>query len=203
MKNMRRCWHIFLLSLREKTGQQLLSKALKRQIRHDLDPTLLLPPDKWMNFVSERPHNRDYIFTYLLPEREDVLQSVEKFAREKNCDIYWVRKGIRGKKGFHILTMLSPEQFLNYLYHAKYVVTGSFHALCFSIIYQKEFYYTMSSAAERSVRLVDLAEDLGITNRKLRNGVQNTDPIPYDEIATQLEQKRAQSMQTIRVICEQ
>ncbi|MGN0498294.1 MAG: polysaccharide pyruvyl transferase family protein [Acutalibacteraceae bacterium] len=190
-----------VISVREQTGQAILKEHINKDVSCDVDPTLLLEPEKWDSFISDRPYKKDYILVYMIPENNGIYNRIRELAKKENCDILWVRKGIKKISGFHNLNTISPEEFLNYVYHAKSVVAGSFHAICFSLIYQKEFFYTVASVANRSVRLLDLLAKVEIKDRNLMDEKCNLQPIDYSAVNEILGQMRNESMKTINKIC--
>ncbi|MCR5719151.1 MAG: polysaccharide pyruvyl transferase family protein [Lachnospiraceae bacterium] len=56
----------------------------------------------------------------------------------------------------------SPVEFLEYLYYSDYVITGSFHAVCFSLLFKKDFISVQSPSAKRTGRIKDLLTQLTI-----------------------------------------
>ena len=62
------------------------------------------------------------------------------------------------------LEVISPIEWVNLIYYAKFVYTDSFHAILFSIKFQKDFlaYY---SEVTRASRLLGLKNMFGLDNR--------------------------------------
>lgn len=192
-----------LISVREQTSQRILQERIGKEVRCDIDPTLLLEKEEWYQFISVRPCSRQYILVYMIPENKRVYDRIRAMAKKEKCRILWVRNGIRKIPKFHNLNTISPEEFLNYVYHAKFIVAGSFHAVCFSLIYQKEFFYTEAGVPERSVRLLDLLEKVGIRGRNLEDYGNCPTPIDYDSIHKRIAALRERSMKTIADICDE
>ena len=154
-----------LISVREQATVDQLKTNLKRDdIECNVDPTLLRYND-WKAFVSEKPINDSYIFMYLTPENDELLNAVRNFADKENCKIILLKKGAGKRKGIRIVNIASPDEFINYIAHAKYVITGSFHALCFSLMLHTDFYVTSSKQKNRSGRLVNLLHNFGLEDR--------------------------------------
>ena len=191
-----------LISVREQTSQRILQERRGKEVRCDIDPTLLLEKEAWHSFISGCPCSRQYILVYMIPENKHVYDRIRAMAKRENCRILWVRNGIRKIPKFHNLNTISPEEFLNYIYYAKFIVAGSFHAVCFSLIYQKEFFYTEAGVPERSVRLLDLIEKVGIKGRNLDDYGNHPVPINYEIINKKVAALREQSMKTIADICD-
>jgi hypothetical protein len=56
-----------------------------------------------------------------------------------------------------------PSEFLGYIHNAEYVISNSFHAVAFSIIFEKHFAAFMHSS--RGTRIKNILEVCGLTNR--------------------------------------
>lgn len=190
------------ISVREATSAKVLEGHISKPVHCDIDPTLLLDRREWQKFIKESPCKKDYILLYLVPDDEKLFEDICKFADEAGCEVFWIKKSFRGKKNIKVLNTLSPEEFLNYIYYADYIIAGSFHAICFSIIFGKNFYYTESSVKARTVRLSDLLKKLDIQDRKfsLENGLKRSN-ISYEGIDRKLESLREDSQKSVDLIC--
>lgn len=143
------------ISCRESSAaEQLKEMTGRNDITCDVDPTLLIG-EKWKKFVTKKKAKDDYIFMYLLPEEKELFDRIRAFAKKNNCKIILLRKGIRRFKGIKTVSVASPIDFINYIAKAKYVISGSFHALCFSLMLGVDYYVTPSLVKERSSRLTD------------------------------------------------
>ena len=68
----------------------------------------------------------------------------------------------------------SPQEFLGWILNAKIVVTSSFHALAFSILFQKDF-YAMNLNAGKDERLNNLLSQFQLNNHLVDNVCQCVD----------------------------
>lgn len=57
-----------------------------------------------------------------------------------------------------------PIEFLNLIYHARYVISNSFHATAFALLFHKEF-YVVRREESLNERMVNLLEDLDLRTR--------------------------------------
>lgn len=191
-----------VISAREQGTAEQLAAALNRtDVTCDIDPTLLYDGD-WKKFIKQDNPNGDYIFLYLLPNNPTLFKAIRVFAAAHGCRTILLQKGMGKKKGCQIVNVASPIDFLNYVYHAKYVISGSFHALCFSLIYEKEFYATPSVQAERSVRLTDLLSTVEITGHQITAPTYEirTTPTDFARVRDILVRQRFSSRKTIERI---
>ncbi len=161
------------LSVREKDGAEYLENILGKEVNQVLDPTLLLSKDEWIKKLKlkEENSNEEYILVYTVP-RSELLKDVISFYAKKGIKIISVDPSIRstGKVDKQIRDA-GPEEFLNLLLNAKMVITDSFHGVCFSVNFKKDFIAVSSgvlsnrmrnilSLVELESRLVESVSDL-------------------------------------------
>lgn len=157
------------LNVREKQGKELISKRIKdKEINVVIDPTFLLSKEEWRKFVNK--DEKKYIVVYMIDFKKEVFNFIKKLAKERKCKIVYIHDAILSQLGMKNLKESAPEQFISLINNAEAIVTGSFHALCLSLIFEKEFYYTLNSINNRNSRLVNLIELAGLENRQIING---------------------------------
>ena len=97
---------------------------------------------------------------------------------------------------------LGPEEFVNAIKNAKFIITASFHAVVFSIIYNKEFFINNvdKTKENRSSRQKDLLDLLEIKDREIFNHDDDTDfvPIDWDNVNKKLEIERNKSINELK-----
>lgn len=78
--------------------------------------------------------------------------------------------GYKKIPGVKNLRSVSPKTFLEYLLNSDIVFSSSFHAVCFSVIFQKEFVFALDkSKFNNNSRLESLCSTLSLMNRNLEN----------------------------------
>lgn len=121
------------VSMREQQGAELVREISGRDVPVLVDPTLLLSPDDWRK-VSRQPawyHGGEYILTYFLGKRPEVLFSLEKETGLKVINLL--------DKDVYEHYVTGPDEFLWAIEHAKLVYTDSFHGTVFSILFRTPF----------------------------------------------------------------
>lgn len=190
------------ISVREQETAELLSDSLRRKdITCDVDPTLLLM-DEWTDLIENKKFASKYIFMYLVPESDELLRAIKSYAKYNKLKIIWLRKGAGIRTGFKIVNIASPIDFITYIANAEYVITGSFHALCFSLMLNVKFYVTESIQKERSGRLANILNIVGLTDRVLQEpNYQFTEAkIDFDIVREKINICRDRSLKTIALI---
>lgn len=161
------------LSVREKSGLEILKKmGLNAEV--NLDPTLLLNEKQWKALfnISTPIISGEYICCYVMSGADKLNQYViyqAELLQKQIGNIKVVVLGEKEYKGFfssHIyIRTAGPIEFLNYIAHAKYVLTSSFHGTCFSVIFKKDFFSILSKENKFNSRIEDLLILLALQHR--------------------------------------
>ena len=165
------------VSVREKNSAEMLQKDLGKKVSCVLDPTLLLEKDDYKKMIDPLPTDK-YVFVYVLEENEEIYHYADKLALEKKMKIKYFSKT---NKKFSVKStnyyLEGPQYFLNNLAKADYVISNSFHATVFSVIFEKQFITYPTKAS--SSRMVDFLESLGIRDRMYNGQNLMDDPIDF------------------------
>ena len=194
------------ISVREIEGKKILDSILpNKDVKVVLDPTLLLTIDKWDAITDESIKNKgNYIFVYVVADTPYLISFARKLAKNNNCKIVYFSNGYKKYPGVINLNKLSPNEFLGYIKYAKYVLTSSFHGFCFSVLYNKDFYYELDMRKNNNnSRLNTLASLLNLKDRELIDGsAKNYDMIDYDSVEILLNKLREESYKYIDLLKE-
>ncbi|MCQ2211395.1 MAG: polysaccharide pyruvyl transferase family protein [Paludibacteraceae bacterium] len=148
----------YSISVREKSTGITLSKRLQREIKWVCDPVFLLPKTQYEK-MTKKILMEPYAVIYLSAE-SDLLEAVIRDIREKlRCKIVLLGGNrVRCDCDIHIKDA-GPEEFLSLLKYAEIVVSSSFHATAFSLIFHKKFGVILPKGnGERIESLLELSE---------------------------------------------
>lgn len=154
------------ISVREASSVQLLeSKGLKAT--NVVDPVFLLPVEEYEKFLV--PVNQpDYLLVYLVTPSK-LLEDTIAFLKEKYNLKVILCSGFQKKCTCdEHLKDLGPDEILSYIKNAKIVLSSSFHATAFSIMFQKQF-YTILPDEHTNERIEDLLQKRGLSQRIVKN----------------------------------
>ena len=118
------------ISLRELDGQELTEKLIGKKYPVVLDPTLLLSKEEWDLLVKTKIIKKKYILVYVLG---DKLKNIERLFGN-DYDIIYMND--RNNKDIY---SCGPNEFLGLIKNADFIITDSYHACIFSIIFEKRF----------------------------------------------------------------
>lgn len=169
-----------------------------------LDPTLMLGRDEWKKICSHKITRKNYILIYQLHPNNQLEKYADAFAKSIGkplirISISWL---YRFKNG-NFVFMPSPQEFLSYFANCEYVITDSFHATVFSIIFRKKFVDFLPQGA--GGRISDLLSMLDLRDRILfdcSDLKKQLEPIDYNVVDDKLEKLRKICLQNLREMVE-
>lgn len=180
------------ISVRERSSLTLLEK-MGLQGRAVLDPVFLLSAEQWKKMLGEsRSRERKKIFIYDFDGNE-LMESICRSMKEK--------KGYKIISFFHVdyaddnMRYPGPLEFLQTIYHADVIISNSFHATVFSLIFHKEF-YVIRRNENINVRMMDLLKLVGLDDRMIASeaGLEAAKPIDWNKVDKLLAEERGKSV---------
>ncbi len=182
------------LSVREKSSVEYVQSIAGRRVEQVIDPTLLLEKKQYSKIEEKIREKEPYVFVYMIEKNNDLIQYSEEFAKHKKLKLIFLTLSsvtrIKGKNVYGI----SPGEFVSYIKNAEYVITNSFHATVFSILYEKKF-MTFKTGLSAS-RMVDLLSELKLTDRLKKERVD--DEIDYDDARMRLSRLKENSAKYLK-----
>ena len=130
------------VSVREDSGVDLCKKHFNINALHVLDPTMLLDKEDYIKLFTNAnvPKSKGNLLYYILDTTKEKKLLIEQIANEKKLIPFNV-KAQSNNINSPISERIQPsvEQWLRGFYDAEFVVTDSFHACVFSILFNKPF----------------------------------------------------------------
>lgn len=126
------------VSIRERCSLPLLESLGRADGVAVCDPVFLLTRKQWETVLPQNQSHEEYLLVYDTEFSPKVKEIAKRIAKEKNLKIYNVsasRIGYADKD----LWASSPIDFVQLIRDASYVVSNSFHASAFSIIFERDF----------------------------------------------------------------
>lgn len=171
------------ITVREESAVEFLNDLGIKNSKSVIDPTFLLSRQEWEEKLKLSEDGDDYILVYMIDDPQKNMVKIKKIAKQEKLKIIYINNEFFNINGVKNLRDCSPVDFLNYLKKSKYIITGSFHAICMSLIFQKEFFYILNNKLKRNSRIIDLMEELNINGRDITNNTINTNnSLNYDTI---------------------
>lgn len=190
------------VSVREKKAVEIAKELGYEKAELVLDPTLLLDEKTW-NALARKPRNipkKKYVLVYILGKYgEQTLKETAEIRKLNNLEIIDVlKKNSKGKE-----PAVGPAEFLWLVKNAELVMTDSFHATVFSILFQKPVRAYQRDGINMSSRIKSLAEVLGLSQNIGNDGVFRMEGTEdYEDVSNKLDNAITDSMNYLREALE-
>lgn len=197
---------IDFLSVREQQGKEIIQSIVDVPVEVVADPTYLLTREEWLELIPQEKVVEDgYVLCYFLGDSEPIKQYSRKFADSKGLRLVSILSNEcnsdDSKFADEVLVGKSPEEFVNLIRNAEYILTDSFHGLAFSVINQKQFlifYRRRTDVKEsRNSRIDNIVRSWDIEDRLIRDPEKQVLPnndIDYRVVSEKVEALRAKSL---------
>ncbi len=127
------CTNFSELSFREPVIADAVSAKTGLKSRVDIDPTLLTDESHWHKMINDKWSKERYVLLYQVRTPHQDPKLLNRKAAE-----------LAEKLGCRVIDMsdmrYSPEDFVSLFKYAEAVVTSSFHASVFSVIFERSLY---------------------------------------------------------------
>ena len=130
------------ISVREDSGIQLLKDNVNVDSLSVLDPTLLLQKEDYIKIfeIAKVPKSKGNLLVYLLDPNKKQKQLIQCIETDTQLIPFYVNKrSVSPSTPIKERILPSVESWLRGFYDAEFVITDSFHACVFSIIFEKPF----------------------------------------------------------------
>lgn len=190
------------ISVREKTGADVIRRFFDRTATVVADPVLLLTRDEWESIIPEGKKKKGYIFVYITHLNQTMKEFIVKLKKATGLKVIYSAFGPKQALSQGMLLVQKPQKWLQLLHDADYVVTNSFHATVFSVLFQKRFFTITKNDKDKgiNVRMNDFLTSIGLGDRifSVIPEQLNLSEIVYDDIRRKLETMREQSLEFLR-----
>lgn len=189
------------LSVREQETLPLFQPLVDKPFDVVLDPTLLLTASDYADMTVNTVVDGKYAFLYLLRDCPELIDSACQMASDTGIRFVYVSERDLPIPNSINLFGIGPSEFVSLIAHASFVLTNSFHATVFSVLFHKSFrvYATDKSGA----RMRDLLSELGIGECCVSFVCSDVFPqIDWAQVDSSLEALREHSWQYLRKALE-
>lgn len=173
------------VSVREIPAQASIEELTGKKPELVLDPTLLLDKADYDAFTASNVPKKPYIFVYTIADTPHIAQAAKELSNQTGLPIVWGHMSYYRKPGAKNVTTLCPEEFVDYIRNASYVLTSSFHGMALSVVLEKQFFYDLDAKPQNNnSRLETLASLLKLEDRLLtdKNDLLAKTRINYDSV---------------------
>ena len=141
------------ISVREENLQALVKELGYSNVSHDLDPTLLLPSDYWINKFELKRSKERYALYYMIQDSFD-MKILRSYVESKGLKLKVIHSKANCADSEENVTTAGPQEFLQLLFGADMVFTSSFHGLAFALNFHKPFFASFQKNGNRASSLL-------------------------------------------------
>ncbi len=162
------------IGVREDSGVQICNEVFDVEARRVLDPVLTVDGSLFENLAAESSRNEsNYVFSYMLePNRnkEFVVNTVSEHYSMKNINVTGMDVTPSRIKGWKLPLERNVKtvDWVRLIKDSNFVVTDSFHGMCFAIIFEKPF-LVIEHENRGNGRFYSLLKLLGLEDRIVKS----------------------------------
>lgn len=168
------------ISVRESYAKDFIERELHLPATKVLDAVFLLEAKDYAPIISDRFLDmKNYLLMYLpADDNIELREAAKKYAKKNNLVIIEVSNKICSSKG--IYGDCGVEDFLSAIKYASVIFTNSFHAICFAILFEKEFY---AFSRKSGGKIKDICDAFDVSYRYFPDKyVESIDMINYSNV---------------------
>lgn len=195
------------LLVRENSAKELLQNKNFNNVQQVLDPTLLLSQEEWIELSKKSNKNikEKYILIYQLHDNKKFEEYAKKISKNKGIKLLRISPSLyHFSRSGKLVYLPTQYDFLKYFINAEYILTDSFHATVFSIIFNKKFIDILPSN-NTGTRIESILNLFDIGNRILQSYADMTlidNNIDYENVNNKLEEERKKSLKLFKEAIE-
>lgn len=187
------------ISVRESSGVEIVKGLGIPEAVQVLDPVFLLNREAWTAIERVPEHLEPYVLLYDFDRNPELVRFAQKLAVENGWKLYSV---LSCEKCDRCFSQEGPQMFVGLVHHAEFVVSNSFHATAFSLIFQKQF-VVFNRSESINTRMRDLISCAGLSDCLMDAPKGRRSQIDYRQVARKLDEKVVESKAFIeKVISE-
>ena len=164
------------VSVREQSGIELCEKYLgHKDVQWVLDPTMLLNKEDYERLIPKDTIAPGDLVCYVLDANDEINNLITRIASENDMKVFQAASDVDNVL-LPIEKRIQPpvESWLSGFRDAKLVITDSFHACVFSILFRKPF-VVIGNKNRGYSRFESLLKRFGLENRLIENASQFKD----------------------------
>lgn len=206
-----------MISVREKSSVSMIQRLAEQRVTCVLDSAFLLSQKDWNKIRKDAPSIRNAVYKFAVccfmggfvewrDSSADLCKKVDvkvlTFPHLGESRYYKADYGFGDIRDF----TSGPAEFLDLIEKAEFIITDSFHACVFSIIYNKPFYVFLRDESQRNLktngRIEDMLDEFDLTDRIVtpdelaqKNEVE---PIDYEKVNKIVAVRRQESIDFLK-----
>lgn len=165
------------IGLREYEGVEICRDRFDISATHVLDPVFLCSQNAWDKLSSKatRKTKERYMLAYMLDPTEEKAEKLQQIANELGLILVSIvdkqfdrEKKMKIMEEFGLLPNPTIEEFIYHFEHAEFIVTDSYHGMCFSLVFRRNFVALVNMKRGAS-RFLTLGKCLNVADRMIED----------------------------------
>lgn len=205
---------IDFLSVREEQAKKIIKEIAGVEAKVVADPTYLLTTNEWEQRIPNTAViESGYVLCYFLGDSDAIKNYARQFSNYKHLRLVSILSNECNSDDYRfadeVLIGKSPEEFINLIRNAEYVLTDSFHGLAFSVINEKQFYIFYRNRPDvkqsRNSRIDNIVKIWGLEDRLIKKPeemVFEDSLIDYQKVTKKRMEFRDESLDFLRIALE-
>ncbi len=176
------------ISVREYSVKDyLLKERIGKNVTVCLDPTLIANKTVWDRLITDKYKDKRYVLIYQArpykPNPQLLRQKALQLSQSAGLEVIDLSSGI-----------YTPEEFVSLFRYATCIITSSFHAVVFSVIFKRKF-FAIALGDGHDERYTDLLTSLSLKKTIVApDFIPDLDEIDYNSIDVYLSKLRSESV---------
>ena len=154
------------ISVREKSGIDIVQALTNKEVSMVCDPTLLLTKEDWSalaeqsDYKIEGPYILVYVLSYAYNPYPEINAIIERVQQELGLPLILLDAPIMDMKfkNARFIKDAGPLDFLHLVQHASFIITTSFHGTAFALNFGIPFYSVIRDRSGFDTRMMDLID---------------------------------------------
>lgn len=153
------------VSVREQSALTILRDLNRNDGVLVTDPVFLIDTEIWEKLADKSSIrlNQNYILIYDCEKSQELTKIAKRLSSLTNLPIYSVSP-IKSKFAAKDFSLAGPLDFLHLIKNASFVISNSFHATAYSVIYKRDF-YTIIRSEKINIRMQDFLNYISLSDR--------------------------------------
>lgn len=176
------------ISCRETYATEYINKNCGKDAVTVVDPVLLLNAEDFESITGNRIEYKPYLLLYT-PVGYDIklIKMARNYAKEHGLKLIEVSRYSWNNVSHTTIADAGIEEFLSLIRHAECVFTNSFHGLCLSMIFHKDFYAFPRTTGRK---IEDICQRVGLIERYITGDFSKLPSIDYEKVENKLIEMR-------------
>ncbi len=189
------------IAVREQSAKELLTPLVDQPVSVVLDPTLLLEKSDFDAMKIASKYKQPYILVHVIGKDKQLEEIVSVVSKQTGLPVVQNRMAKQFENELGRFADAGPEEFLGLVEGAALVVTNSFHATVFSIIYERNFITIPHKTYPE--RMVNLLKEAGLSEHLIGEAEQLPKDVSvlqpdYQAVKERLAKRQEESRDTLR-----